>query len=289
MEEKVRLITPSSKITDKKLRNARRFVKKLGYEVTFSEAVKEDYLDFAGRPETRIEDINSALQDNSEILWCIRGGYGSIQILEEIEYDKIKQGKKIIGYSNPTLLLNAISSRTGIITFHGPMPYKEMKEYDKMTIESVKQALKAEDYSWKFDDKNVFVSGKTSGRVIAGNLNLFNESLGTAYEYDTDGKIIFLEQNNPKGQRIYDLLEQLRLAGKFEKAKGVILGNFNFDENKQYLKDFFKDFDIPVLYRMDFGHKEPNLTFPIGANCILDTDKGRLKFGLKEHMKSGTR
>lgn len=278
-------MTTSSSIEKEEPENAKEFIEKLGFNCRYSDSVLDNHLEFAGTPEERSREFNSAVGSDSDIIWAVRGGYGSVQVLDKVKYDRIKN-KLFIGYSDFSLLLNAVNDRTGLITFHGPMPSKDFEKYHEKTIDMLKKALQFENYSWKIDEENILVSGKAEGEVVGGNLELFVRSLGTEYEYETEGKIIFLEDNKVKGKNIYDMLQQLKLAGKFEDASGIVTGKFtNAGEPIKYVKDFFKDFKIPVIYDMDFGHKEPNLTFPIGAECVVDTDNRKVKFKLGRESK----
>jgi len=281
----VHLVTSSSKITKDELENAKRFVRNLDYKCSYFSSVMENHLGFAGTPESRSNEINRSLCTDADIIWAVRGGYGSVQVIDKVKYSKVKN-KLFIGYSDFSLLLNVIHDKTGLITLHGPMPSKNISEYHDDSMNTLKKALSFENYSWSFGDENVLVPGKFKGDVVGGNLELFIRSLGTEYEFDSNGKVVFLEDNKVKGKNIYDMLEQLRLAGKFDKASGIVAGKFtNAKQPMKYVKDFFGDFDIPVLYDMDFGHEEPNLTFPIGAECTVDPSSEKVYFDFEGKHK----
>ena len=191
-----------------------------------------------------------------------------------LDYNLIKKsGKVLIGFSDATILLNAIYQKTGLRCLHGPMPFNE--RYDEKTISCLFNVLNKKNYSVRMKEKDVFKKGFSKGKIVGGAIRVLTKSLGSKYELQTSDKILFLEQNHWNGRDIYDALWQLKLAGKFENVKGILLGYFTKCDKDvlNYLQEFFKDFKCPIIFNQPIGHEEPNLTIPIGEECIIDTRK----------------
>ncbi len=278
------LIAPSGNIDKKSLEISKKRSKKLGFSlINYRKDILSNHFDYAGDYKRRSKEINEAYDSiNYSIIVSVKGGMGALQILPYLNYRKIKKSNKIlIGSSDITILLNAINKKTGSRCLHGPNLGNKDK-FDNKTYNSLLDAINKKDYAISIKKKNILVKGTAKGSIVGGNLELVGRSLGTSFEIDTQNKILFLEDYEMKSWRVYDILWQLKLSGKFEKVRAVILGYFtecgkNIDS---YLNDFFKDFKCPVIMHQPFGHEQPNITFPIGEKCILDTEKGfwKVKF-----------
>ncbi len=275
---KVHLIAPSGSITDKKLKNAMENVRRLGFECKNLKGITQKYLYYAGTPKRRIEEINKALADpKSDIVFPVRGGMGAVSILESINYHKISSPKTLIGFSDITILLLALYSRTDVRCIHGPNIASKglfTRGPGMETVHYLQKALNREDYriGIKGND-SVIVEGYAKAEITGGNTILVGRTLGTPYEIDTKGKILFFEQLTGESPWVYDILWQLKLAGKFDSVKGVILGDFReaSEDINDYLREFFKDFRIPVIMNQKIGHINPNISIPYGETCIIDT------------------
>ena len=276
--KKVYLVTASKAITKKRLNIAEKLVKDLGFEFKYSDSILEKYYFYAGSPESRAEEINSAYRDkDSDYILTVAGGMGMISVLDKIDLDMIKKSDKVfVGYSDVTLLLNYINQKTGKRCFHGPNFGKPLEMFDKKTINCFFDALNKKNYRIVFGEKDIFKKGFSEASIVGGNLRLLSRSLGTPFEIDTKNKIVFLEADSKTESWVFDMLWQLKQAGKFDNVEGIILGHFTKcgKDIELYLKDFFKDFNCPVIMNQPVGHAEPNLTIPIGEKCIIDTEKG---------------
>jgi len=273
--KKAFLIAPSRYCTKKQINLAKKNLKKIGYEVKFLPSITDKYFYYAGSPERRAKEINHALKDKeSKYIFSVSGGMGAIHILNKINL-KTKSKKVFVGFSDITILLNILKSNKKIRCLHGPTFGTNSNKISKITNEILIRAIEKKDYCIKIKKEDILVKGITKAKIIGGNLSLLVKTFGTPYEVDTKGKIIFLEQNAYTGRMILDLLWQMKLAGKFNKIKGVILGKFtNSDEETNiYLKDFFKNFNVPVISNQDIGHVPKNITIPLEENCIINTNK----------------
>lgn len=248
----------------------------------------------------RIDDLHS-LFANKEVkaIFNMRGGYGSGQILDSIDYDLIKKNPKIfIGYSDITALHLAIHKMTGLVTFHGPvllssyspftLNYFNKAMFSSNPIGEIKNSQGLNNIRKKFPTRTI-TSGKASGNLIGGNLSLISSLMGTKYEIETKGKILFLEDVGEEPYRVDRMMNQLKIAGKLKDAAGIVFGvcsDCNFEGLKssrvwdwtlgEVLDFYLKDLNIPVFYGLNFGHTDEQATLPIGIKAELDADLGIL-------------
>ena len=233
----------------------------------------------------RAKDINDMFANpRINAIFAIRGGYGAIRFIDKLNYDVIKKNPKIIsGFSDITTLLLAINEKTGLVTFHGPMA-DNLKEIPSTTENSCNKAFMSNSSYNLLDFDNSYTimkSGRGSGRITGGNLSLIVATLGTDYEINTDGKVLFLEEVNEDSYRVDRMLQQLRLAGKFKNLKGIIIGDFRntkkADPTDMSIDEVFYDnfgkLNIPIIKGLKSGHVRPFITIPIGANVKIDTYK----------------
>ncbi|MCL1936313.1 MAG: LD-carboxypeptidase [Defluviitaleaceae bacterium] len=270
------IVAPSGPIPDTKiLKYCKKTIETIGFEPYFGKNISKNNEYLAGTDEERAEDINYMFKNKDiSAIMCIRGGYGSIRILEKIDFDIIKQNPKIfIGYSDVTALHISINQIAGIITYHGPMIAVELlnNKLDKKTYKYIFNTLTGKTQNF-FDDINakVLIKGDFEGKLIGGNLSTIISTLGTPYEINTNGCVLFLEEVRESRYKIDRMLNHLKLAKKFENVSAVMLGHFS-TENEQNIKvlDIFKNIlekmKIPCIYNIPAGHKLPNITLPLGT------------------------
>jgi len=273
MLPKAALIAISQAIDKKQLDQAILNTKNLGYKPVYSKKVLSKFLFYAGSQKERVQQINDAFKNPEiKVIFAIRGGHGAVHVLENLNWDLIKKNpKSIVGYSDLTILLNYVYQITGKIQYHGPNLHLKFPKEDKSFF-CLSNTLKQIPSNFSIKKSEILVEGKAKGIIVGGNLALLIRSLGTKYEIDTNNKILFIEAMDKFPAWIYDSLLQLKLAGKFNNCKGVILGDFlDCLDYEIYVDEFFKDFKIPIIKNQKFGHKLPNYTIPIGGNCLIDT------------------
>jgi muramoyltetrapeptide carboxypeptidase len=234
-------------------------------------------------------------RDDVKGIVCARGGYGCTRILPLLNYDLIRKNPKVlIGYSDVTALLYGLYQKVGLVSFHGPVGISTFNDY---SVDSFKKVLMDPDSITLFKnltsgyDENVYgvttiVKGKGKGRLVGGNLSIMVSLIGTEYDLDYAGKIIFIEEIGEEPYRIDRMLTQMIQARKFENAAGVMMGIFRKCEVKEedasfsksfnlmeVLKDRLSSLKIPVVYGMSFGHVKDKFTIPFGALAELNADK----------------
>ena len=227
---------------------------------------------------------------------CYTGGWGSPRVLPFLDYDLIRSKPKVlIGYSDITALLNAVHKRTGLITFHGPVGGSTFEPY---TLENFRRvvmtaepagvlpspAKKPNELVDRTNRVLRLTNGKATGRLIGGNLTMIATLMGTPFQPETAGAIVFLEDVHEEPYRIDRMLTQLSLGGMFDHVAGIVFGrcsdcgikgpSFSLEE---ILRDRFGSLPVPAISGLSFGHIEQKLVLPIGAKATLDADGGTLR------------
>lgn len=238
----------------------------------------------AGSDAQRAQDLQDAFVDPGvDAILCMRGGYGSMRLLDRLDFDLIRRHPKpLIGYSDITALHTAINRYAGFVTFHGAMLNADLLGSKlEPTVSSLfeqLQGLKGVGDTLVHPQAyplTTVVSGAASGRLIGGNLSMLGATLGTVAEVDTQDSILFIEDVNEPLYRVDRLLTQLRLAGKLAGVRGVLVGDFagvSVAALTPLLRDIFEPLGVPVLAGWRSGHCDPNLCLPLGANVRLDSD-----------------
>jgi len=291
--DKIGLIGASSPVKQERIESSIKAMEDLGFEVTLGESCRGCHGFLSGSDELRAKDINDMFEDKSiKGIFAIRGGYGASRLLDMLDYNMIKKNPKVFaGYSDVTALHSVFNERCKFITFHTPMA---STEFYKGT----------DDYTMNYFKKNIFsdeplgilknpdgqeiktlVPGKAKGKLVGGNLSLVVSSMGTPYELDTKGKILFLEDVDEYPYKIDRMLLQLKQCGKFKDAAGIILGAWtdckaNEGDNSLTLMEVFEELikteNKPTIYNLACGHCMPTMSIPLGAIVKINGNKGEV-------------
>lgn len=288
--DRVGIIAPASDIKRDLLEKGAAGLRQRGYEPVYLPGILERDLYFAGALERRLKEFEEFLErDDIAALICARGGYGSNYLLERLDFEKfIQHPKVIVGYSDNTSLLTAITDRCGLVTFHGPMVTKDFASPQGVELSSWTNAVTgAGAWNLPVDKVQVLRPGRAQGRLYGGCLSLLVASLGTPFEIHTDDTILFLEDIGAKPYQIDRMLMQLRLAGKFNRVRGFVFGEMLdcFQPGgqdytlQQVIMRVLAGYDVPIIYGLSSGHVSgSNITLPIGVQAELD---GSAKITLK--------
>jgi muramoyltetrapeptide carboxypeptidase len=297
----VGLITPSTFVSDPDaLATAERTVRYFGLKPKWGKNVRRKFGYTGGSVEERLDDLHAMFADpDVKGVFPIRGGYGSGQLLDRIDYDLIRKNPKIfVGYSDITAMHLAIQRKTGLVTFHGPVPLSGFTDY---TIEHFRKALfekqplgtltnppETNELRPKHTLRTIR-GGKARGRLTGGNLSLILATMGTPFEIETRGRILFLEDVDEQPYSIDRMLTNLRLAGKLQAAAGIVFGECSDCAPRDYkpsfnstlllgevLDEILGGLKAPVLSGLTFGHTPDQLTLPEGVMATLDADRGEL-------------
>jgi len=294
----VGLVCCSSPISEERVAQCVETIKAMGYNVKMADNLTTNYGGLmADTGKVRGEWVNKMFADPEvDAIFCVRGGDGSSRAMEYVDLEIVKNNPKIfVGYSDITNMHLAFNQKCDLVTFHGPMVSSNMVDgFDEETKESFFTAINAEaDFEFKnpaASEIKVLKEGKASGQLIGGNLSLLSASIGTPYEMDTKGKIVFIEEVCEPMAKIEKWGFHLRNAGKFKDCAGVILGQFTkitndscpeYDEIRNFA-DILEGYDIPVMYNIESGHGSQIMTLPFGAVCEMDTETKTIKFKVEK-------
>lgn len=239
---------------------------------------------FAGTDEERTFDFQKALDNpNIKAIWAARGGYGTVRILDKLDYTKFKeQPKWVIGYSDITALHNQIHNE-GYESIHALMCTSLIDEVEdiKENISSFKDAIFGKPLTYIIEGSTYNKTGTAMGQLVGGNLTLLHTMLGSKTSIDTKDKILFFEEIGEHAYHIDRMLQSLKRAGYFENCKGMIVGSIskirkNTTEFGRTIEEIFLDvvaeYDFPVLFNFPAGHEDDNRALILGRNIQLTVD-----------------
>ncbi|MCX2453018.1 LD-carboxypeptidase [Pedobacter sp. PLR] len=287
--DKIGIVSPAKKLTTD-LSKAIGVLTHWGLEIVMGEHVYAAHDQFAGTDEQRRNDLQDFLDDPEiKAVFASRGGYGTIRILDELEFTKFQEHPKwVIGFSDITILLSHILAQTNTQSIHGQMP----KTFDTGTaesLESLRKALFGETQTYTCDTEFENREGSAEGILIGGNLTLLIASEGSDSAFDYTDKILFLEDVGEHEYAIDRMMRALKRSGKLAKLKGLIIGAFNgyeieelpFGQSpEQIIQEIVKDYDYPVCYNFPVGHIDDNRAMTIGKSVTFSVKKRNVSLTL---------
>lgn len=287
--DKVAVISPAAGLHDEAMkRQALSTVKELGFIPVEGKNLGANWGYLGGRDSERVKDLHDAFE-NPEIkaVIALRGGYGTSRLLPLIDFNLIKKNPKLfIGYSDITSLLMAIQQETGLVTFHGP---NAKDQWSRFSLNAFKKVLNAKPgdilENPPKEALETLVRGSAEGLLVGGNLSLISQSMGTPWEINTAGNILFFEEINESAYRIDRMLTQLWLGKKLQRANGFVIGKISGAGAQvgelnwmQVIKDRLAPLGKPILMNLSAGHTTDMITLPFGAKILLDASRKRIEF-----------
>lgn len=297
----VGLITPATYVSDPdRLALVQRTVEYFGLKAKLGRNVRKRAGYLGGSVQERLDDLHAMFEDPEvRAVFCIRGGYGSGQLLDRIDYSVIRRNPKIfLGYSDITALHLAIQKQAGLVTFHGPMMLARFTEYTRKLFRKAlfeKEPLGVISNPPDSDPLRpahmyrTVRGGVARGPLTGGNLSLICSLMGTPYEPDTRARILFLEDVGEEPYSLDRMLTQLRLAGKLQSAAGIIFGECaacrprdfqpsfeNTLSTGEVVDEILGALSVPVLSGLTIGHTDDQATLPLGVMATLDASRGQL-------------
>ena len=272
-------------------------LRRMGYTPVFNESIFAHDLYFAGSVERRARELEEMfLREDVSAILCARGGYGSNYLLPELNLRNISAHPKIfIGYSDNTMLLTYFSDAASLITFHGPMLAKDFARTDGIDMHSWQSALGGAE-NWRLDlgpnsGVKPLAPGSSEGILYGGCLSMLVASLGTPYEIQTAGAILFIEDVASKPYQIDRMLMHLKLAGKLTGVRGIIFGEMldcTPTANQGYTLEevimrVVGELGIPVAFGLRSGHVSgQNITLPLGLRTRLTVSSSEVSLEFPE-------
>lgn len=284
-------------------KNAQAKLEREGYRIKCAPSVFASEGLFPGDGKTLAGEFMDLYMDRDvDMLLAVKGGYGSSRILEHLDYKTLAANpKKVCGYSDVTALIAALNEKAGLSALHGPMIVSMDSD---MTERSYRQLLdrleepygrEEQDFfkGYSFSDGDrpaVLVPGKAEGILKGGNLCVFTSLLGTPYEADCSGAVLFLEDIHEEPYRVHRMMNQLKMSGALDRAAGFLIGQFTKCEQPEgemrfqpkvpeIMEEFLLPLGKPVLKNLPSGHISDNMTLIMGKKVSLDL--GKVDFEVK--------
>ncbi len=281
----IQLIAPASYVPNLKkeiIEVLSEQLKKLDYHLCYTKYLFEKKYFLAGNDPIRLADLEQAFTNPKiDAILAIRGGEGTLRLLDKLDYQKIKKHPKpFIGFSDTTLLQNALFKKIKLPSYTGFVGKFGFQKLSPKTFQNLNLALqnKIRQYTVK-----TVHSGKAQGILLGGNLNSFCALLGTPYCPDMKGNILVLEEVSEPAYRLDRMLNQLKLAGIFHQISGLILGDMTagLSTAEKYLanmiiKDVVSTIKCPIVRLNDYSHTHKKVILPLGVHAKIDTTQNIL-------------
>jgi muramoyltetrapeptide carboxypeptidase len=298
--DRVGIIAPASNIDFAALEKGAEKLERLGYEPVFSESIVDRDIYFAGSVERRVRELEAMFESRDiKAIVCARGGYGTNHLLPQVDIRKIRGNPKIfVGYSDITSLLTWFADN-GLVVFHGPMVAKDFAHEGGVDEDAWEAVLGGEVTALEFgpeSDIKPLVAGAAKGVLYGGCLSLLVASLGTPYEIQTEGKLLFIEDIGAKPYQVDRMLMQLKLAGKLKKVRGMVFGEMMDcvqPGGQDYsLPDVIKrtvgDLGVPIAFGFPSGHVlVGNFVLPFGVSATLEVSRKHVRFSMDAATYAG--
>ena len=272
------IISPAGPVDESELKPDLELLESSGFRIHIAPHVYDRQGYLAGDDEARLSDLHGMFQDRkTKAIFCARGGYGTLRLLDRIDYDLIRENPKIIvGYSDITALLMAITKKTGLVTFHGPM-VRGLSALNDNSRESLFNLISSDQpVSFRPMAGNPLISGSATGPLIGGNLSLICYVVGTPFLPSLEGCILFIEDKGEPLYRIDRMLTHLSLAGQLKRIAGLIGGEFIECGDPSAVDDLLNttasELKIPLITGFPIGHGLKNRALPLGIPARLDAD-----------------
>lgn len=285
LNDKVVIVSPSGKISSDYIYNTVSLLQSWGLQVHTSENALKEVGSYSGFVQQRLADLQSAMDDpDVKLIFCSRGGYGAIHLLDQLNFDEIKKNPKwIIGFSDITALHSSFLSH-GIMSIHGPMA-KHFSDEGKsdLSVLYTKTALTGKPLNYTIPVKlsSIKREGKAEGTLFGGNLSVLTSLLGSKFLKVPRNGILFLEDIGERPYKVDRMIYQLKISGILNKIKGLIVGQFtDYEEDTNMYASLYEsifsvvnEFSFPVCFNFPVGHTKINLPLIMGGNVTLIVGK----------------
>jgi muramoyltetrapeptide carboxypeptidase len=278
---KIRIVSPAGKCTEEQIMPAVMWMRENGYQVEPGRNIFGQYFQYSGMDQDRLSDLQEALDDpEAKAIICSRGGYGTIRLIDQLDFSHFRKHPKwIVGYSDITVLHNRLHL-SGFSSIHGAMcrSFFPQNGIPSDTLLFLMDLLRGEKSDYDIVPSPYNHPGTETARLVGGNLSLLFSLIGTPYDLDTTGKILFIEDIGEYLYHIDRMMISLRLAGKLNRLSGLIVGQFTDTKDndepfgatmEEIVLNAVRDSDFPVCFGFPAGHEQPNLPLMLGGTYQL--------------------
>lgn len=281
--DRIRIVAPAGNVSKEKVLPGIELLRETGYEVVVGRHVFGRHFQYAGTDEERLADLQEAFNDHqTKAIICARGGYGSVRIIEKLDFAPLlKHPKWLAGFSDVTIL-HTVLNKLPLASVHGAMPgsFLENKKPGK-SFQSLMEALTSGHSQVEMEANSFNRAGKASGELVGGNLSLLYNLQGTPWQLDTRGKILFLEDVAEYLYHLDRMMQNLRLSGQLKGLSGLVVGGFSEmkDNDSPFGKSVFEiireavhQYNYPVCFDFPAGHIPKNISLILGGSYDLIVD-----------------
>lgn len=278
------IIAPARKVLQQEVQPAIRYFTSKGFMVKTAPHLFAGFHQFAGTDEQRAHDLMEMIEDKTvKAILCARGGYGSIRLLDHVNFRKLQQNPKwIIGYSDITVFHSLLNGWYGIETIHGPMPFNfPTDSLSNESIDSLLKVLMGEIPQYSTQPHPLNRTGKAEGTLVGGNLSIIYGLLGTNADINPQGKILFIEDLDEYLYHVDRMMMSLKHSGKLKEISGLIVGGLSEMKDNhipfglsahEIVANALKEYNIPICFNFPAGHVEPNLSLIMGRRISLEVN-----------------
>lgn len=287
--DSIGIISPSGKINPEFISKSVEVITKEGFRVVTGKNLLNTHFQYAGTDEERLYDFQQML-DNPDIraILCSRGGYGAIRIAGKLDFSAFKENPKwVIGFSDITVIHALLNHRIGYMSIHGPMAKMIAEQPESQSVRYLFDLIRGKKLRYSFESFPLNQTGRIKGQLITGNLAVLTSLIGTDLDFDPKEKILFIEEIGEYPYRIDRMMHQLKLSGRFEGLKALIVGEFTGtdDHSSDFGKKVYEiilehvsPFNFPVCFNFPAGHGNVNWSLISGADYELIIDETRVEF-----------
>ena len=274
----IAIVATARKNIDDNLKFATELLASWGLNVKIGSTIGLDLNQLAGTDEQRANDFQEQMDNqNIKAIWCVRGGYGTVRIIDLLDFTKFKKAPKwVIGFSDVTVLHNHFNSM-GYKSIHGIMPVSSKATEEAK--ETLRKSLFGEKLEYKIDTHNMNRFGIASGELVGGNLSIIYSLLGSKSAIDCKNKILFIEDLDEYLYHIDRMMINLKRCGCLENLNGIVVGGMTKMKDNdipwgkdalEIIQDITKNLKIPVIYNFPAGHLSDNRALILGNKVTIE-------------------
>ena len=294
------IVAPARKVIQQEVHPAIKFLTSRGFMVKTSPHLFSEHYQFSGTEEQRANDLMEMIENKSvKAILCARGGYGTVRLLDYLNFRKLQQNPKwIVGYSDITVFHNYLNGWFGIETIHGPMPFSFPSDGNtNESLESLLKVLMGENPTYNIEPHPFNKHGKAEGIIAGGNLSILYSLAGTDADINPQGKILFIEDLDEYLYHLDRMMMNLKRSGKLKNIVGLIVGGLTEMKDNhtpfgytpyEIVSNAVKEYNIPVCFNFPAGHTEPNLSLIMGrkARLVVNESGATLTFSKPANVQA---
>ncbi len=275
------IVSPAGRIDSETIHFAEKYLHSMGYNVSVGQNATNIFHQYAGNDEHRASDLQLMLnRTDIDAIFCARGGYGTVRIIDKIDFAHYRENPKwIIGFSDITVLHACLQNKIGVASIHGPMPKNfPDKSKDDDDMQSLFKILHGELPQYKFKPHQLNRNGEAEGMLIGGNLSLIYALRATHLDADPHGKILFIEDLSEYLYHLDRMMQNLKMSGFLSQLSGLVIGQFSDmkDNDVKYgqnayeiIKEAVEEYDYPVIFGFPAGHGNINMPMVFGKRVKI--------------------